>query len=136
MQGHAPLQAAADGGLFVVGEIVPGGGADEQQDLFDKGFKLFGRRHGPGPGLRGRGAADSASISAGISSTGRTWSTAPVRMALRGMKGYLAWLSSWAMVSAPAPFTAWSPRVPSLPVPDKTMQMARSPSSWARDRKK
>jgi len=40
------------------------------------------------------------------------------------------------MTMPPSPFTALTPSVPSLPVPESTMQMARSRWSWARDRKK
>ena len=57
-------------------------------------------------------------------------------MALRGMPSYSVESGFWAMTMPPSPLMARTPRVPSLPVPESTMQMARSCWSWARERKK
>ena len=57
-------------------------------------------------------------------------------MALRGMPSYSVDSGFWAMAMPPSPLIARTPRVPSLPVPESTMQMARSRWSWARERKK
>ena len=48
----------------------------------------------------------------------------------------LAGSGFWTMAMPPSPFTALTPSVPSLPVPESTMQMARSCWSWASDLKK
>ena len=73
---------------------------------------------------------------AGISSTGRIWSTSPVAMALRRMLSYWAEAGVWAMAMPPYSLTAWRPRVPSVPVPERMMQTAYSPWSSASERKK
>ena len=57
-------------------------------------------------------------------------------MALRGMPSYSVEAGFWAMTMPPSPLMARTPKVPSLPVPERTMQMARSCWSWARERKK
>ena len=57
-------------------------------------------------------------------------------MALRGMPSYSVESGSWAMTMPPSPLMARTPRVPSLPVPERTMPIARSRWSWASDRKK
>ena len=76
-----------------------------------------------------------ASIS-GIFATGSTRSTAPVMIALRGMPSYSASSGSCAMTSPPFSLTAFSPRLPSPPVPERITQIARSPSSSANERRK
>jgi hypothetical protein len=57
-------------------------------------------------------------------------------MALRGMPSYSVDWGVCAITMPPSPFTALTPRAPSLPLPESTMQMARSRWSWAKDRKK
>ena len=57
-------------------------------------------------------------------------------IALRGMPSYSASLGSCAMTSPPFSLTAFSPRLPSLPVPERITQIARSPSSSASERRK
>ena len=57
-------------------------------------------------------------------------------MALRGMPSYSVDSGFWAMTMPPSPLIARTPRVPSLPVPESTMPMARSRWSWASERKK
>ena len=57
-------------------------------------------------------------------------------MALRGMPSYSADSGSCAIAMPPSPLIARRPSVPSLPVPESTMQMARSCWSWASERKK
>ena len=57
-------------------------------------------------------------------------------MALRGMPSYSVDSGFWAITMPPSPLTARTPSVPSLPVPESTMQMARSCWSWASEEKK
>jgi hypothetical protein len=38
VDGHAPLDAAGDGALLVMGEVVTGLGAQQQEDLFQRVF--------------------------------------------------------------------------------------------------
>ena len=47
-------------------------------------------------------------------------------MALRGMPSYSVEFGLWAMTMPPSALISLSPWVPSLPVPESTMQMARS----------
>ena len=54
-------------------------------------------------------------------------------MAARGMPSYLAVSGAWTRVKPPAAWIARSPATPSEPVPDRTMPMADSPSSAARE---
>ena len=83
--------------------------------------------------LDGRAMAVMASA---ISSGASTWSTVPVASALSGMP--LNWAVSGLSqnTTPPARLTSWMPRDPSLPVPERTTAMARSPASCASDRKK
>ena len=57
-------------------------------------------------------------------------------MALRGMPSYSEEAGFWAMTMPPSPLMARTPSVPSLPVPESTMPIARSRWSWASERKK
>ena len=43
MDGHTPLDATLDGVLFVLGEVVPGLGAQQDEDLFQRVFDLGSR---------------------------------------------------------------------------------------------
>ena len=52
------------------------------------------------------------------------------------MPSYSVEAGVWAMAMPPSPLIARIPRVPSLPVPDRTMPMALSRWSRARERKK
>ena len=47
-------------------------------------------------------------------------------MALRGMPSYSVEAGLWAITIPPSPLIARTPSVPSLPVPESTMPMARS----------
>ena len=60
-------------------------------------------------------------------SGGRTRSTQPVSMALRGMPSNLAVSGSWAKVNPPASLMAFMPADPSEAVPDKTTPTACDP---------
>ena len=57
-------------------------------------------------------------------SAGSTKSTSPVAMALSGMPGKRAFALSCTTATPPAALIARRPAVPSLPVPDRTMQKA------------
>jgi hypothetical protein len=59
-----------------------------------------------------------------------------VAIALRGIPSYSVVPGACTMTMPPSPLTARTPCAPSLPVPDSTMQIARSRWSWARERKK
>ncbi len=50
---------------------------------------------------------------------GRTKSTHPEAMALRGMPSYAAEAGSWAKAMPPSALIAFAPSVPSEPVPDR-----------------
>src|SRR5204863_2890989 len=71
-----------------------------------------------------------------ISCGGRTRSTKPERIALRGIASNFALSSVCAKVKPPAALIARNPAVPSLPVPESTMPIARDPRSSASDSKK
>ncbi len=60
----------------------------------------------------------------------------PLWTALRGMPACLAVSSSWAKVMPPAALISSSPRVPSVPVPDRITPMAPVCRSSASDLKK
>ena len=47
VDGHAPLDAADDGALLVLGKIVTGLGAQQEEDLFQRVFGLGGRQERP-----------------------------------------------------------------------------------------
>ena len=68
-----------------------------------------------------------ATSASAIFATGSTSSTAPVAIALRGIPSYSASYGSCAMARPPPSLTAFSPRLPSEPVPDSTTPMARGP---------
>ena len=57
-------------------------------------------------------------------------------MALRGMPSKAASSGSCTMTRPPFSFTAFNPRLPSVPVPERIAQMARSPHSSANERRK
>ena len=57
-------------------------------------------------------------------------------MTLAGMPGCEAVSGAWAITRPPSDLTVRAPQVPSVPVPDSTMAMARSPSATASERKK
>ena len=63
-------------------------------------------------------------------------SASPVSIALRGIPSYLAVSGSWTKTVPASAFIALNPRVPSVPVPDRMMQIASGPLSLARERKK
>ena len=54
-------------------------------------------------------------------------------MALLGMSGYWAEFGSWAKVIPPSPFTNFNPSVPSVPVPESTIPIARVFRSCAKE---
>ncbi len=64
------------------------------------------------------------------------WSAAPLPITARGMPSKRAVAGSWASTQAPAASSASAPRVPSEPVPESTMPMAREAASAARLSKK
>ena len=57
-------------------------------------------------------------------------------MALRGIPSYAAESRVWAIAMPPSPLTTLRPRLPPVPVPERTMQIARSFRSCASERKK
>ena len=57
-------------------------------------------------------------------------------MALLGMPSNSVEAGFCAMTMPPSPLIARTPWAPSLPVPERTMPMARSRCSWASERKK
>ena len=63
-------------------------------------------------------------------------SASPVEMALRGIPSNVAESTSCTITRPPASFTARTPRMPSLPVPDSTIATERSPWSSASERRK
>jgi hypothetical protein len=63
-------------------------------------------------------------------------STPPAATALRGMLLFCADLGSCANAIPPAALMACSPRVPSVPMPERITPMARLPCSSAKVRKK
>ena len=82
------------------------------------------------------GVLEKFSISSAISSGERTKSASPVLMTLRGMPSNLALSGAWAMTRPPCSFTAFTPLVPSEPVPESTTTMECSRFSSAREEKK
>ncbi len=62
---------------------------------------------------------------------GRHTSTTPAATALSGIPPNLAVEGSWARVTPSAALIAASPRVPSLPVPERTTPTPRGPRSAA-----
>ncbi len=87
------------------------------------------------PGGTSAAGRPRAATANAISSGGSTWSTLPVRIALRGIP--LNWAESGLSQSTapPALLISCTPREPSLPLPDRMTATARSPTSCARDRK-
>ncbi len=63
-------------------------------------------------------------------------STQSAAMALRGIPSYFADRSSWQNVMPPPALIAFSPRVPSVALPERITPMALFPSCSARDPKK
>jgi len=62
----------------------------------------------------------------GIASGGSTKSTRPVAITLVGMPDWPAVSGACAITMPPAAFTARAPSVPSVPVPERMMQIDRS----------
>ena len=79
----------------------------------------------PAAAERRRRARQNSRIASGIFAAGSTRSTAPVRIALRGMPSNPASSGSCAITSPPFSLIAFSPELPSAPVPERTTQMAR-----------
>ena len=85
---------------------------------------------------RSTGVVEKLRISSAISSGERMKSARPVLITLLGMPSNLALSGSWAMTRPPCSFTAFTPLVPSDPVPDRTTTMECSRRSSAREAKK
>ncbi len=79
--------------------------------------------------------SDIRAISLAIPSGVSTMSTAPDKIALRGMPSYCAEAGSWANVQPPSALIACTPIVPSEAIPDRTTPIACSFRSSASDRK-
>lgn len=95
----------------------------------EKGPSLLGAR-------RRTGVLEKFRISSAISSGERTKSARPVLMTLRGMPSNLALSGAWAITRPPCSFTALTPLVPSVPVPERTATMECSRRASAREAKK
>ena len=132
-QRHPPLDAPLERAVLVKREVVNRLRAQESDDFRQQVLHRLLRatisaRTGAKSSPRSRATSASA-----IFAARSTRSTAPVATALRGMPSYSASLMSCAMTRPPLSFTAFSPRLPSAPVPERTTQTARAPYSRARE---
>ena len=124
VQRHPALDAPVDRGRLVVAEVVAERGADEDDELADAA---------PASAARGGFGAREVRVLADAlqllrdASGGRQKSAQPLSIALRGMPSYFAVAGSCANVMPPASLIALRPKVPSVPVPDSTMPIARGP---------
>ena len=71
-----------------------------------------------------------------MASGARTRASGTASRALRGIPSNLAVSGSCTTTNPPAWRMSRTPRDPSLPVPDRMTATARSPASWATDRRK
>ena len=123
---HAPLDPPEQGVLFVQRKVVPGFARKQIiQFLHPAGRDWYFALAAQIPQRTWWWIY--FRISSPIFAGGRMKSTSLVAMALRGISSNSAVSGSWAMVSPPSALMVFTPRLPSLPVPESTMPMARSP---------
>src|SRR5262245_48204032 len=125
---HPLLDAAHQGRALVGREVEAAGPLQVVEEAFEFGRRL-GVSHPASP------VATSVARADGISLRGSTKSTAPVAMAELGIPKKSLVASSWAMTVPPIFLMAWTPIVPSLPVPVRTTAIARCLKLAATDSK-
>ena len=115
----------ANGRLPIQAEVHAGGRAEQGERLTQRVLVTEGvlGKHGGAARTSERSRPIRATSSA-RRATGRTMSTWPVAMALRGIPSNAASSGSWANVSPPCSRTACTPSDPSEPVPERTTAMA------------